>query len=146
MAIRVSTIIGRKGSAVTTVSPTATVADAIGLLAQHGIGALVVSSDGRAVEGLVSERDIVRRLADGGASVLEARVSEVMTSEVITCTGDSTADELAALMTERRFRHVPVVEEGALVAIISIGDIVKSRMDELAFEAGQLQAYVGGNY
>ena len=146
MGTKVAAIVERKGVAVATVAPTATVAEATVLLARHGIGALVVSSDGRIIDGLLSERDIVRRLAEVGASTLEVAVAEVMTSDVVTCTWDTTTDELAALMTERRFRHVPVVEDGALVAIVSIGDIVKSRMDELAFEAGQLQAYVTGSY
>ena len=146
MSTKVSDIVERKGRTVATVPPQATVGEAAALLAEHGIGALVVSSDGRDVAGLLSERDIVRRLADMGASILDTKVAEVMTSDVVTCTWESTTDELAALMTERRFRHVPVVDEGVLVAIVSIGDIVKSRMDDLAFEADQLQSYVTGSY
>lgn len=146
MSTKVSDIVERKGRTVATVPPQATIGEAAALLAEHGIGALVVSSDGRDIAGLLSERDIVRRLADLGASIMDAKVAEVMTSDVVTCTWESTTDELAALMTERRFRHVPVVDEGALVAIVSIGDIVKSRMDDLAFEADQLQSYVTGSY
>jgi CBS domain-containing protein len=143
---KVSAIIDRKGAEVATVAPSATLADAAALLAEHGIGALVVSSDGRRIEGVLSERDIVRRLADTGAATLDMRVSDAMTAEVTTCTWETTVDELVVLMTERRIRHVPVEEGGALVGIVSIGDVVKSRLDELTLETDQLQAYVTGSY
>jgi CBS domain-containing protein len=143
---KVSAIIDRKGAEVATVAPSATLADAAALLAEHGIGALVVSSDGRRIEGVLSERDIVRRLADTGAATLDMRVTDAMTAEVTTCTWETTVDELVVLMTERRIRHVPVEEGGALVGIVSIGDVVKSRLDELTLETDQLQAYVTGSY
>jgi CBS domain-containing protein len=146
MASRVALIVGRKGAHVATVSPAATIAEATAVLAREGVGAVVVSEDGTTVEGILSERDIVRRLAVDGAAVLAARVSEMMTHQVLTCGWDTTTDELMTLMTERRVRHVPVVEDERLVGIVSIGDVVKSRLDELAAEADQLQAYVSGGY
>lgn len=146
MDTQVATIIDRKGAGVATIAPTGTLAEAAELLARHGIGALVVSSDGRSVEGMLSERDIVRHLAVAGSRTPELAVAEVMTADVATCTRQTTTDELASLMTTRRFRHVPVLEDGELIAIVSIGDVVKSRMDELASETEQLQAYVSGSY
>lgn len=146
MPNKVRTIIGRKGADVATVSPTATLADAVALLAEHRIGALIVSRDGETIEGILSERDIVRQLAASGADTLPSSVEDVMTREVATCTWDTSTDELMVLMTEGRFRHVPVVEDGALVAIVSIGDVVKARMEELTLETDQLQAYVTGSY
>lgn len=146
MVTRVSAVVQRKGAGVTTISPSASLAEAAELLTRHGIGALVVSTDGAHVEGLLSERDIVRRLAEAGSGAVEGRVSESMTTDVATCGWNTTTDELAVLMTQRRLRHVPVVEHGQLAAIVSIGDVVKSRMDDLALEADQLQAYVSGSY
>ncbi len=146
MRTTVAAIVARKGAPVTTIAPTARVADAAALLARERIGAVVVSGDGRAIEGVLSERDIVRQLAANGASALELPIDQVMTTEVMTCGWESTTDELATLMTERRFRHVPVVEDGVLVGIVSIGDVVRSRLDELAAESEQLQAYVSGGY
>lgn len=143
---KVSTIVARKGHEVATVSPSASLADASELLATHGVGALVVSADGERIDGVISERDIVRRLARTGSGTLELTVADVMTADVATCTWDTTTDELMALMTEKRIRHVPVVDDGKLVAIVSIGDVVKSRMDELTLETDQLQAYVTGSY
>lgn len=143
---KVSAIIARKGAEVATVAPTATLAQASEMLTEHGVGALVVSADGERIDGVISERDIVRRLARSGTSTLELTVADVMTAEVATCTWETTTDELMALMTDKRIRHVPVVEDGKLVAIVSIGDVVKSRMDELTLETDQLQAYVTGTY
>jgi CBS domain-containing protein len=132
---------GKAGQEVVTVTPDATVRDLVGMLAEHNIGALVVSSDGTSVDGIVSERDVVRRLNDDG-DVLDAPVSSIMSSEVTTCTATDTVNALMALMTERRFRHVPVVRDDKLVGIVSIGDVVKSRMSELEFERDQLDSYV----
>jgi CBS domain-containing protein len=146
MRTRVSAVIEHKGAAVATIAPTASVGEAAELLARRGIGALVVSSDGVHVEGLLSERDIVRHLAEARADAFEGRVSEAMTVDIATCRWSDTTDQLAALMTERRLRHIPVVEDGRLVAIVSIGDIVKSRLDDLTLETDQLQAYVAGSY
>lgn len=145
MTVRVGVILDRKGGEVVTISPDASIAAATERLRQHNIGALVVSPDGRAVGGILSERDIVRRMADEGAGCLQRSVSEVMTTEVTTCGRDRTADELMALMTHSRIRHVPVVEGGDLIGIISIGDVVKSRMDELETKAQALEEYVTGS-
>jgi CBS domain-containing protein len=144
---KVATIIERKGRDVVTIGPDLTLGDAAELMAGRGIGAVVVSVDGRTVDGVLSERDLVAYLAREGARTLELTVREAMTSDVATCTMASSTDELAALMTERRFRHVPVVDdEGMLLAIVSIGDVVRSRLDELSAETEQLQAYVAGSY
>ena len=132
---------GKAGHEVVTVSPDTTVRELVGMLAEYNIGALVVSGDGTSVDGIVSERDVVRRLHDDEA-VLDAPVSSIMSSEVRTCSGNDTVNELMALMTERRFRHVPVVKNSKLVGIVSIGDVVKSRMSELEFERDQLDSYV----
>lgn len=145
MATRVAAILERKGTDVVTVTTEATVADAARALAEHGIGALVVSPDGAAVAGVVSERDIVRRLADIGPDCLLESITEVMTADVTTCTRDQTADALMQTMTDSRVRHLPVVEDGRLGGIVSIGDVVKSRMDELETEAETLQEYVTGS-
>jgi CBS domain-containing protein len=140
--MRINEVLGSKsGHEVVTVKPDATVRDLVGMLAEYNIGALVVSSDGSSVEGIVSERDVVRRLHDE-EDVLDAPVSSIMSTEVRTCSGNDTVNELMALMTERRFRHVPVVKNDKLVGIVSIGDVVKSRMSELEFERDQLDSYV----
>ena len=132
---------GKASHDVVTVKPDATVRDLIALLAEHNIGALVVSVDGSSVDGIVSERDVVRRLhADEG--VLESPVSAIMSVDVQTCEGDATVNDLMHVMTERRFRHIPVVEGSKLTGIISIGDVVKHRMSELQFERDQLDSYV----
>jgi CBS domain-containing protein len=133
---------GKPSHDVVTVRPDASVRELIGVLAEHNIGALVVSVDGTSVDGIVSERDVVRRLHQDEA-VLESSVSSIMTSEVQTCEADATVNELMQVMTERRFRHVPVVgDDGRLTGIMSIGDVVKSRMSELQFERDQLDSYV----
>jgi len=126
---------------VVTVPPDATVRQLIALLAEHNVGALIVSSDGTTVEGIVSERDVVRQLHEG-ESVLEATVSSIMTTEVQTCEGSSAVTDLMQVMTEHRVRHVPVLTDGRLTGIISIGDVVKSRIDELEFERDQLDHYL----
>jgi CBS domain-containing protein len=146
MGTRVRALIGHKGDRVVTVAPDASVAEAVALLAHHGIGAVVVSEDGRTIAGVLSERDVVRHLAAEGASALNLAVERVMTTAVETCGWETTTDELVVLMTERRFRHVPVVEDGGLVAIVSIGDVVRARMDDLVAERDDLQAYVAGSY
>ena len=126
---------------VITIRPDATVRDLIGLLAEHNVGALVVSEDGTSVHGIVSERDVVRRLKDD-AAVLDAAVSAIMTADVRTCTGQESVNSLMEIMTSGRFRHIPVVEDGRLTGIVSIGDVVKHRMSELEFERDQLDHYV----
>ena len=132
---------GKAGQDVVTVSPDATVRQVLSLLAEHNIGALVVSTDGSRVEGIVSERDVVRRLHTD-ETALSSPVSSIMTAEVHTCDTRHNVNDLMQVMTERRIRHVPVLEEGRLVGIISIGDVVKERMKELEFERDQLDSYV----
>ena len=132
---------GKNTQDVITVAPDATVRELLALLAQHNIGAVIVSADGAAVDGIVSERDVVRRLhADAGT--LDGPVAAIMTADVHTCETGSSLDDLMALMTEQRIRHVPVVSEGRLSGIISIGDVVKNRITELEFERDQLDSYV----
>ncbi len=126
---------------VVTIGPDATVRDLIALLAEHNVGALVVSDDGERVTGIVSERDVVRRL-HADAAVLDTAVSEIMTADVRTCAGEDGLTDLMQLMTEHRIRHVPVVADGKLTGIISIGDVVKNRIGELEFERDQLDSYV----
>ena len=126
---------------VVTVSPDASVRELVAMLSEHNIGALVVSVDGSSVDGIVSERDVVRRLHRDDA-VLDAPVSSIMSADVATCEGSDTVNDLMQLMTEGRFRHVPVVDGGRLTGIVSIGDVVKSRMSELQFERDQLDSYV----
>ncbi len=140
--MRISDVLSSKsGDEVVTIAPDATVRDLLALLAQHNIGAVVVSTDGQAVDGIVSERDVVRRLHEDEA-VLDGAVSAIMTSEVATTEPHTSVDDLRVLMTERRIRHVPVVTDGGLVGIISIGDVVKSSLDQLQFERDQLDSYV----
>ncbi|MBO0846553.1 MAG: CBS domain-containing protein [Nocardioides sp.] len=126
---------------VVTIAPDETVRALLGLLAEHNIGAVVVSSDGETVDGIVSERDVVRRLHED-ESVLDGAVSAIMTSDVNTAASDTPVDDLRVVMTERRIRHVPVVTDGRLTGIISIGDVVKSSLDQLQFERDQLDHYV----
>jgi CBS domain-containing protein len=140
--MRINSILNGKGDDVATVAPESTVADALGLLADHGIGALVVSTDGRTVEGILSERDIVRALAAQGDATLDLPVHELMTDTVVTCTREDTVDSLMATMTDERVRHVPVVEDGVLSGIISIGDVVKHRVGELESETRHLKDYI----
>ena len=124
-----------------TISPDATVRDLVALLAEHNVGALIVSDDGERVDGIVSERDVVRRL-HSDADVLERPVSQIMTTDVRTCAGTDALTDLMQTMTEHRIRHVPVVADGKLTGIISIGDVVKNRIGELEFERDQLDNYV----
>jgi len=140
--MRISDVLSSKsGGEVVTIPPDATVRELLGLLAQHNIGAVVVSADGAAVDGIVSERDVVRRLHED-ESVLDGAVSAIMTSEVATTDPHTPVDDLRVLMTQRRIRHVPVVTDGRLTGIISIGDVVKSSLDQLQFERDQLDSYV----
>ncbi len=137
-------ILERKGRDVSTISPDATVRAAAEALAAANVGALVVSPDGSALAGIVSERDIVRRLASDGPGLLEQPVSALMQAEVHTCTGADNVDQLMHLMSEHRIRHLPVVADGGLAGIISIGDVVKTRVDELETEKSQLVDYIRG--
>jgi CBS domain-containing protein len=140
--MRIQEVIGAKASQdVVTIAPDATVRDLLRLLAEHNVGALIVSEDGSTVDGIVSERDVVRRLVESD-DVLDGKVSAIMTVEVATAEPSTSREEMRALMTERRIRHVPVVTDGALTGIISIGDVVKAAMDQLRFERDQLDSYV----
>jgi CBS domain-containing protein len=140
--MRVSTILHFKGANVATVSAETPVAEAAGMMRLHGVGALVVSPDGRHVEGIISERDIVRRLAEHGADVMAEPVGLNMTRNVHICRPSDTSEQLMATMTEQRVRHLPVVEDGMLMGIVSIGDIVASRVRELEEEAQVLHDYI----
>lgn len=126
---------------VVTITPDAGVRELIALLAEHNVGALIVSSDGETVTGIVSERDVVRHLHHDG-TVINNTVREIMTEVVETCEPGSTLDDLMETMTRRRIRHVPVVDNGRLVGIVSIGDVVKHKMSQLEFERDQLDSYV----
>jgi len=140
--VLVSDLIKRKGSAVTSAPPETTVATLLDLLAEHRIGAVVVSAGG-GVDGIVSERDVVRALRTAGPALLDAPISTVMTADVVVSAPGDTVEDMMRLMTERRIRHVPVVTDGGRMAgIISIGDVVKSRIDELEADRDQLIGYI----
>ncbi len=130
------------GDAVATVPGEASIAEALALLAEHRVGALVVSADGASVDGVFSERDVARGLHEQGADLLRAPVSSVMTAQVHTCTPTTRVLDLAKMMTEHRVRHVPVVVDGRLAGLVSIGDVVKARLDELETEREQLVGYI----
>ncbi|HSE07040.1 MAG TPA: CBS domain-containing protein [Nocardioidaceae bacterium] len=140
--MRINQVLAAKANhEVITVSPEATVRELLALMAANNVGALVVSSDGKRLDGIVSERDVVRRLTER-EDLLDARVDSIMTVEVRTCERDQRVNDMMQVMTEHRIRHLPVVEGDELVGIISIGDVVKSRMSELEFERDQLDSYV----
>ncbi|MFB9837422.1 CBS domain-containing protein [Actinoallomurus acaciae] len=140
--MRISEVLRRKGGEVATIEPEATVRHLLTLLAEHNIGAVVVSTDGTTIEGIVSERDIVRRLGERGAGLLDQPVSSIMTATVRTCAPSDHVEDLRATMTEHRIRHVPVVRDGRLAGIVSIGDVVKSAIAELESEREQLVDYI----
>lgn len=138
----VRSILGEKGSAVTTVSPNDSIADVVKTLNAHKIGAVVVSDGDGGVAGILSERDIVKWIAQNGAGVLDQAVSGLMTSEVVSCRLDDTVGDVMSQMTVGKFRHVPVVENGKLVGIVSIGDVVKHRLAEVQLEAQAMRDYI----
>ena len=142
--MRISDILRGKGEQVVTVTPDTTVERLLAVLAEHSIGAAVVSREGSTVEGIVSERDIVRALAARGAAVLGEPVTAIHTAQVQTIAPDAALADVERLMTERRFRHVPVVVDGRLRGIVSIGDLVKNRLDEVEFEANSLRSFIAG--
>lgn len=138
----ISEVLKRKGATVVTMPAETPVGDLLKGLAEHHIGALVVSPDGVAVAGIVSERDVVRRLVAHGPALLARPISEIMTAQVRTCSPTDTVEQLMVLMTEQRFRHVPVVDGDRLTGIVSIGDVVKQRLEELQTERDHLTAYI----
>ena len=140
--MHVDELLRNKGASVATVRPDATVRVALHELRRHNIGALVVSSDGNAIEGMLSERDVVRDLDVIGAAVLDAPVRSIMSDMVLTCSPSDTVESLIAVMTTNRIRHVPVVTDDQLVGLVSIGDVVKTRMDELENDRVALMNYI----
>jgi CBS domain-containing protein len=142
--MRISDILRIKGERVVTVEPQCHVARLLAVLAEHRIGAVIVSADGRTVDGIVSERDVVRALAARGAGVLTEPVSDIHTTSVRTVAPEAPLEDVERLMTEGRFRHVPVVVDGALHGVVSIGDVVKNRIDELEAERTSLSGYITG--
>ena len=142
--MRISDVLRVKGGQVVTVSPETRVEALLTVLAEHRIGAIVVSTDGIRVDGIVRERDIVRALAQRGAAVLGEPVTAIHTTEVHTVEPESSLEDVERLMTERRFRHVPVVVDGELRGIVSIGDVVKERIGELETERTSLAGYITG--
>lgn len=140
--MHVKLIIKNKGAAVETIRPDALISDVVDCLRSNRIGVLVVSRTGRDIAGIVSERDIVTGLAEQGASLLDHSVESIMTRQVKTCSPDDTVTFVMALMTDRRIRHVPVLRDGQLAGIVSIGDAVKSRLQELENETTQLREYI----
>ena len=143
--MRISDVLRAKGTQVVTVTPDTTVRRLLAVLAEHRIGAVVVSGDGRSVGGIASERDIVRALARRGAAVMSEPVTAIFTAEVRTVTPETPLEEVMRLMTELRVRHAPVVVDGALAGIVSIGDVVKNRIDELETERTALTDYITGS-
>ncbi len=142
--MRITDVLRGKGTQVVTVTPDTTVRRLLAILAEHGIGAVIVSRDGTSVDGIASERDIVRALAKRGAAVLSEAVTEIYTAEVYTITPQTELDDVMRMMTDRRIRHAPVVVDGRLHGIISIGDVVKNRIDELETERTALADYITG--
>lgn len=144
--MHVAAVLKRKGTDVVTVRPSDSIGDVARTLTRHRIGAAVVMEDGGSTLpcGIVSERDIVRAVAADGAVALDRPASELMTRQLVTGTPTDTVAQLMAVMTERRIRHVPIIEDGRMVGVISIGDVVKSRLDETEMEVESLRGYVAG--
>ena len=140
--MQVSAILKSKGPSVATIGADETVAAAVAELARRNVGALVVSSDGRSVDGIISERDITRALDGVGGAILDKPIRMIMSSSVQTVSPDEEVEALAVLMTERRVRHLPVLSDGVLVGIVSIGDVVKSRIEELEQDREALFKYI----
>lgn len=140
--MHVAEILREKGRAVETAKGTTTLADIVRRLAERRIGAVVILDRGNAVAGIVSERDIVRAMAHHGGDALKLPAAKVMTTDVVSCGEADTTDELMAIMTNRRIRHLPVIEDGELVGIVSIGDVVKHRVAEVELEASAMRDYI----
>jgi CBS domain-containing protein len=143
--MRISDVLRVKGSNVITVPPDTSVGRLLAVLAEHRIGAVVVSRDGATVDGIASERDVVRALARHGEAVLAGPVAAIHTTDVYSLGPDAEVEDLMRLMTDRRIRHLPVVHEGRLVGIVSIGDVVKNRIDELESDRAALSHYIEGD-
>jgi len=142
--MRIHDILSAKGSDVISIDPQASVRDLIALLREHNLGAVVVSSDGKTIAGIVSERDVIRRLVDD-PDILSADVSAIMSTDVHTTSRDDSVESVMTAMTEQRVRHIPVVSrDGSLTGIVSIGDLVKWQIAQLQFERDQLEGYVSG--
>ncbi len=137
-------ILSRKNTGTITIKSSEKISQAIDLLSENNIGAVIVSNDGNTVAGIFSERDIVHGFSQSGASLLETMVGNIMTTNVKTCSLTDTLGNLLATMTEGRFRHLPVIEDNRLVGIVSIGDVVKMRLDDLVTEAEALRGYISG--
>jgi len=144
--MQVSVLLQAKGAGVVTVSPDLITSEVVAVLAEHHIGAVVVSADGRHIDGVLSERDVVRAIAREGAGALDEPARRWMTAEVVTCQPDTTVEELMNTMTDRRIRHVPVVVDGGLSGVISIGDVVKDRISGLEAEKQVLHDYIAHPY
>jgi CBS domain-containing protein len=142
--MRISDVLRGKGTQVVTITPDTTVRRLLAVLAEHGIGAVVVSADGTSVDGIASERDIARAFAKRGAAVMSEPVTAIYTAEVHTVTPETELEDVMRMMTERRVRHAPVVVDGGLRGIVSIGDVVKNRIDELETERTTLTEYITG--
>lgn len=140
--MRIADLLRTKGTTVATVTPETTVTTLLTGLAENNVGAMVVVAPDGSIAGIVSERDVVRRLNDHGPALLDGPVSDIMTKLVASCGPDDSIDQLSVLMTERRIRHVPVLVDGRLAGIISIGDVVKNRMEQLEKSQEQLEAYI----
>jgi CBS domain-containing protein len=140
--MRVADLLRTKGAEVATVPPKVSVTGLLEDLATHNVGAMVVVDETGTLAGIVSERDVVRRLHERGSELLTAPVEEIMTARVVTCAPDDSVEDLAAVMTDRRIRHMPVVEDGRLIGIVSIGDVVKSRIQQLESDREQLESYI----
>jgi CBS domain-containing protein len=140
--VQVRDVLRHKGRGVATVSPAVTIAELLVRLAESNVGAMVVTSESGSVRGIVSERDVVRALRRMGSDLLDEPVSAIMTSAVTTTTPDDSVESLARIMTESRIRHLPVLEDGRLAGIVSIGDVVKSRIDQLESERESLIGYI----
>jgi CBS domain-containing protein len=138
----VNKILGLKGRDVVTIEPAQPLSEAVKVLSERRIGALLVVDGQRPVSGIISERDIVRAVAAQGAKALDEPVSRFMTEKVVTCTGQTSINDVMELMTKQKFRHVPVVEGGRLAGIISIGDVVKLRLEEVEAEAQAIKEYI----
>ena len=140
--MRVSNLLATKGHEVATISQERSVSDAVQMLKERRIGALIVTGTDAPLVGIFSERDVVRALAESGAAALDLKVADLMSTEVTTCDESTSVTDLMGLMTAKRIRHVPVVHEGQLVGMVSIGDVVKARFDELEHEKQDLLDYV----